>query len=181
MRGVSSINRRSFLAELRSLLSFMDPADRQMVLRKYESMFDEAGPDGEEALIARFGSPVRQVLRIERQYRESLRRREEAMAAPDAQEAPSVSEMDLEPEAEEGGEDAEEEIDLFAPEEPETVPEVPEESEAEAERMAAREDIRAQIADVSAAIAEKLLEREINSSDKEKLIDDFIDGVGDEK
>ena len=55
------------------------------------------------------------------------------------------------------------------------------ESEAEAERMAAREDIRAQIADVSAAIAEKLLEREINSSDKEKLIDDFIDGVGDEK
>ena len=133
MRGVSSINRRSFLAELRSLLSFMDPADRQLVLRKYESMFDEAGPDGEEALIARFGSPVRQVLRIERQYRESLRRREEAMSAPDAQEAPSVSEMDLEPEAEEGGEDAEEEIDLFAPEEPEAVPEVPEESEAEAE------------------------------------------------
>ena len=54
------------------------------------------------------------------------------------------------------------------------------ESEAELERKRAEADIKAQIADVSAALAEKLLEREINSDDHTLLIESFINEVGDD-
>ena len=63
------INRKGFMAELRNLLAFMDEEDRQRVLRRYERMFDDAGEDGEEKLIRSLGSPVRQVLDVEREYR----------------------------------------------------------------------------------------------------------------
>ena len=59
-----TLNRKSFMAELRSLLAFLDAAERDRVLSRYERMFDEAGAEGEAAVIRCFGSPVRQVLQI---------------------------------------------------------------------------------------------------------------------
>lgn len=67
-----TLNRKSFMAELRSLLAFLDAAERDRVLNRYERMFDEAGPEGETTVVRCFGSPVRQVLQIEREYREAV-------------------------------------------------------------------------------------------------------------
>ena len=66
------MNRKSFMAELRSLLAFLDAAERDRVLNRYERMFDEAGLEGETTVVRCFGSPVRQVLQIEREYREAV-------------------------------------------------------------------------------------------------------------
>ncbi|MGN0988892.1 MAG: F0F1 ATP synthase subunit B [Eubacteriales bacterium] len=52
-------------------------------------------------------------------------------------------------------------------------------NDAVLERKKAEEDIRRQIVDVSSAIAEKMLEREINEDDHKELIDSFIDSIGD--
>ena len=51
-------------------------------------------------------------------------------------------------------------------------------AEADAERRKAEDDIRDRIADVSAAIAGKLLEREISTADHSDLIDSFISEIG---
>ena len=69
-----SIDRVKYMAEMKALLSFMDSEDRLKVMRRYERSFDAAGRDGEAALIRELGSPVRQVLMVEKEYRE----REEA-------------------------------------------------------------------------------------------------------
>ena len=53
-------------------------------------------------------------------------------------------------------------------------------AEADAERRKAEDDIKDRIADVSAAIAGKLLEREISSADHSDLIDSFISEIGDD-
>ena len=42
------------------------------------------------------------------------------------------------------------------------------------------ETIKEQIVDVSTALAEKMLEREVNADDHKALIDDFISKIGDE-
>ncbi len=65
---------------MKGLLSFMEAEDRSAVLRYYEARFDDAGYEGEQELIRTLGSPVRQVLLVEKQYRE----RQES---PDAQSA----------------------------------------------------------------------------------------------
>ena len=120
------MNRKSFLAELRSLLAFLDAGERERVLSRYERMFDEAGPEGESAVIRCFGSPVRQVLQIEREYRDALAAGEtpfadgEAAAEQEETEAPEETEIieeeytgvhilaeETEPEAEEPEETAE--------------------------------------------------------------------------
>ncbi|MBQ9112467.1 MAG: F0F1 ATP synthase subunit B [Clostridia bacterium] len=54
------------------------------------------------------------------------------------------------------------------------------ESEAELVRKKADESIRREIVDVSAAIAEKMLEREVNEDDHRAMIDSFIDRIGDD-
>ncbi len=59
------------MAELQSLLSFMDAEDRERALKRYETMFSRAGEEGEEELIASLGSPVRQVLALETEYRQA--------------------------------------------------------------------------------------------------------------
>ena len=93
------MNRKSFMAELRSLLAFLDAAERDRVLNRYERMFDEAGPEGETTVVRCFGSPVRQVLQIEREYREAVANGEtpfadgEAAAAPAETEAPEETEI----------------------------------------------------------------------------------------
>lgn len=53
-------------------------------------------------------------------------------------------------------------------------------TEADLERKKATEGIKREIVEVSEAIAEKMLEREINTEDHKALIDSFIDKIGDE-
>lgn len=52
-------------------------------------------------------------------------------------------------------------------------------SEIELEKKKAADDIRHEIADVSTLVAEKMLEREIDTDDQRKFIDSFIEGIGD--
>ncbi len=54
------------------------------------------------------------------------------------------------------------------------------EAEAQLERKKATEGIKREIVDVSAALAEKMLEREVNEDDHRALIDSFIDKIGEE-
>ena len=53
------------------------------------------------------------------------------------------------------------------------------ETEAELERQKATAAMRGEIADLSAELAEKLLEREINPDDHRAMIASFLDEVGD--
>lgn len=55
------------------------------------------------------------------------------------------------------------------------------EAEAELERQKATASIRDEIADVSAELAEKMLEREISVEDHRAMIASFLDEVGDAK
>lgn len=52
-------------------------------------------------------------------------------------------------------------------------------SEAEMEKRKAAEEIKKEIADVSTLLSERMLEREINADDHRKLIDSFINEIGD--
>ncbi len=52
------------------------------------------------------------------------------------------------------------------------------ELDAELERKRVSETIKEQIVEVSTALAEKMLEREINANDHKALIDNFIDKIG---
>lgn len=93
------------MAEMKALLSFMDAEDRLKVMRRYECRFDAAGRDGDAALIKELGSPVRQVLMVEREYRE----REEAglpgIADEEIMEEEPAAEESVSAEAEEASED----------------------------------------------------------------------------
>ncbi len=51
--------------------------------------------------------------------------------------------------------------------------------DAEREHKKAQTQIKHEIADVSVMLTEKMLDREINSDDHRKLIDSFIDTIGD--
>ncbi len=53
-------------------------------------------------------------------------------------------------------------------------------TEAELERQKAAAGIKQEIVEISGALAEKLLEREINEQDHRVLIDSFIEEIGDE-
>ena len=147
-----TLNRKSFMAELRSLLAFLDAAERDRVLNRYERMFDEAGPEGETTVVRGFGSPVRQVLQIEREYREAVANGETPFAdgeaaGPEETEAPEETEIieeeytgahilaeESEPEAEEPlPEDLPEELIEEQPEELLPEPEPEEEIAAEPE------------------------------------------------
>ena len=154
------MNRKSFMAELRSLLAFLDAAERERVLNRYERMFDEAGPEGEAAVIRCFGSPVRQVLQIEREYREAVASGETPFAdgydaaEPERAEAPEETEIieeeytgahiraeETEPETEEPlPEDLPEELIEEQPEEPLPEPD-PEEEPAAAPEPAVLPEI----------------------------------------
>lgn len=153
------MNRKSFMAELRSLLAFLDAAERERVLNRYERMFDEAGPEGEATVVRCFGSPVRQVLQIEREYREAVASGETPFAdgeaiGPEEAEAPEETEIieeeytgvhllaeETEPEAEEPlPEELPEELIEEPPEEPLPEPD-PEEEPAAAPEPAVLPEI----------------------------------------
>lgn len=55
------------------------------------------------------------------------------------------------------------------------------ENQAQLEIKKAEEEIKKEIVEVSAALANKLLEREINADDHKNLIDSFIEKIGDDK
>lgn len=52
-------------------------------------------------------------------------------------------------------------------------------TEAELERKKAAEGVKREIVDLSGALTEKMLEREINTEDHRALIDAFIEDIGD--
>lgn len=54
------------------------------------------------------------------------------------------------------------------------------ETQAELEKKRAEAAIKTQIIDVSTALAEKMLEREVNADDHKALIDNFIDKIGED-
>lgn len=54
------------------------------------------------------------------------------------------------------------------------------EEQAELERKRAEDGIKREIVDLSTAIAEKMLEREVNEHDHRAMIDDFIEKIGDD-
>lgn len=95
------INRQTFMQELRSLIYFMRTADKEAALNRFEALFDEAGPEGEAALLHELGSPLKQVVLLEREYRSRLASEEELLepdvpgppptaAPPPPEEAPAV-------------------------------------------------------------------------------------------
>lgn len=51
--------------------------------------------------------------------------------------------------------------------------------EIKLERTKVLNDVKGEISDMAVMIAEKVVEKDINSKDHEKLIEQFIDGVGD--
>lgn len=53
------------------------------------------------------------------------------------------------------------------------------EEEAKSERRRAEQEIKEQIADVSVALAGKMIGRELNAGDHSQLIDSFIEEIGD--
>ncbi len=53
-------------------------------------------------------------------------------------------------------------------------------ADAELEKKKAEADIRNEITEVSTLLSEKILEREINKDDHRKLIDSFIENLGDD-
>lgn len=55
------------------------------------------------------------------------------------------------------------------------------ETQAQLEMKKAEEGIKQEIVEVSTALANKLLEREINAEDHRSLIDSFIEKIGDEE
>ena len=93
------------MAEMRNLLSFMDKEDRERALERYEELFARVGPDREEALIASFGSALRQVLTLEKEYRQAQKNGVTPFTDPlptpaELAEAPFVSQPKEEPAAE---------------------------------------------------------------------------------
>ena len=55
------------------------------------------------------------------------------------------------------------------------------ENQAELEIKKAEDEIKKEIVEISSALANKLLEREINADDHKNLIDSFIEKIGDDK
>ena len=51
-------------------------------------------------------------------------------------------------------------------------------AEAQSEKKRAEQDMRSAVTELSSAIAEKLLEREINTDDRDRMVDEFIDEIG---
>lgn len=62
------MNKPQYLAELRRLLVFMTAADRERTVARCGELFDQAGPDGTDGLIAHIGSPTRVSIRLSRTY-----------------------------------------------------------------------------------------------------------------
>jgi len=66
--GGHSLNKQRFLTELQRLLIFMTDADRKLTISEYSARFDEAGEEGEAALLEQLGSPTKLAISLSRGY-----------------------------------------------------------------------------------------------------------------
>ena len=55
------------------------------------------------------------------------------------------------------------------------------EKQIEQEKKAAVSEIKSDIASIAVSVAQKVIEKDINESDYERLVEDFIDGRGEDK
>ena len=62
------MNKQRYIAELQRLLVFMTEEDRLATVERYADMFDEAGEDGADDLVARIGSPTKAAISLSRGY-----------------------------------------------------------------------------------------------------------------
>ena len=53
--------------------------------------------------------------------------------------------------------------------------------EIEREKLSAVNEIKSDIASIAVSVAEKVIEKDINESDYERLVEEFINGSGEEK
>ena len=122
------MNRQKYLAELSGLLSFLSKEDRELVMSHYNRRFDAAGPEGEAALIAELGTPMRLAISLNREGIEGISEDEERAAREKAAAVESHPPAESEPEAAEtAGETATE--PASEPAEPEHAPKPEPESE----------------------------------------------------
>ncbi len=60
------MNRQQFLAELNQYLTFFSPQERSAIIAEFGEKFDAAGEEGEAALIAELGTPMRIAIDLKR-------------------------------------------------------------------------------------------------------------------
>ncbi len=104
------MSKQRYLAELQRLLIFMTSADREETVRRYGALFDACGPEGEEELTRRVGSPTAVAIRLSHSYEPGVIRDEffpdgSPILAPEPEpeaEEPAPGPETPEPEAEEG-------------------------------------------------------------------------------
>lgn len=94
------MNKQRYLAELQRLLVFMTEEDRSAAVQRYAAMFDAAGEDGADALIAKIGSPTKVAIALSRGYEPGAFAAEPA-AEPEKPEAARPSRRREEPSARE--------------------------------------------------------------------------------
>lgn len=93
------MNKQRYLAELQRLLVFMTEEDRELVVHRYGALFDEVGPEGEQALAERIGSPTKAAISLSRGY-EPGHLEDVLGAAPEEVDAADAAPAPAEPEAE---------------------------------------------------------------------------------
>lgn len=62
------MNKQRFLAELRRLLVFMTEEDRELCIRYYTELFEDAGEEGEAELLEELGTPTKLAISMSRGY-----------------------------------------------------------------------------------------------------------------
>ncbi|MBR6806013.1 MAG: DUF1700 domain-containing protein, partial [Bacteroidaceae bacterium] len=124
------IDRRSYMAELKNLLRSLPKEEREAAILEYEARFDAAGVDGEFDLLRELGSPMRQVVLLEREYRLRREGRSESVRSLPAQKTEKEAEEVPVPEetAEETPVPEKETEDVPVPEEPTEESPAPEET-----------------------------------------------------
>lgn len=60
------MNKQQFLSELNQYLTFISTEERALVMEEYHAKFDEAGDEGEAALILRLGTPMMIAIALKR-------------------------------------------------------------------------------------------------------------------
>lgn len=60
------MNRQQFLAEFTQYLTFTTPEERDAIVSHFVSKFDEAGADGEAALLSELGTPIKSAIELKR-------------------------------------------------------------------------------------------------------------------
>lgn len=98
-REVYLLNKQRFLTELRRLLIFMTESDRNLTVNQYAAMFDEAGEQGEQALLEQLGSPTKLAISLSRGYQPGqltteTKQREVLKKAEDAAKAARLGHLD---------------------------------------------------------------------------------------